>query len=95
MVSAIFGVLSTFVGWMLTHLPLSPFANLTFGNPTFAGGYTLQQVLGWVNWLIPFQGLANVFSLWLTAVIIVSVVMIVKKLTLRVGTNGVLGGESQ
>lgn len=95
MISAIIGVISTLVGWLTSHLPTSPFANLSFGDPDFAGGHTLREVLGWVNWLVPFRGMQMIFSAWLTTVMAVSVVIIAKKLFMKVGTNGVLGGDAQ
>lgn len=64
MISAILGLLTGIVGWLVSHLPESPFTNLAFGD---IGGLTLGTMLGWVNWLIPMQDMLALFMLWLVA----------------------------
>lgn len=92
MVSVIFGFLGQLVGWLLTHLPASPFANLSWSGVDGFGQYSIAQLLAWVNWIIPFDEMLTLFDLWLAAVLLASAVMFVSRKGLLFGTNGVLGG---
>ena len=87
MVSALFGFLSAMVGWLLTHLPASPFASLTLTGVDGFGSYSFAQILGWVNWLIPFQDCLTLFSLWLGALCTASVVLWVARKAVSIGTG--------
>lgn len=80
MVNAILGLLTGLVGWLVSNLPLSPFANVRFDVEGFAGsGVTVGTLMGWVNWLIPFQACLVVFSAWLVAALVVVAVRIATK----------------
>lgn len=64
MVSAILGLLTGVVGWLVSHLPASPFASLVLGD---FGELPVSKMLGWVNWLIPMEEMLGLFMLWIVA----------------------------
>lgn len=88
MISAIFGFLTTLVAWCVSHLPASPFATLTFVDVGGFGSYSLQDILGWVNWLIPFRDMLLLFSVWATALLTASATLFVCRKLLAMGTGG-------
>lgn len=78
MVSALLGFLVGLVGWLVSHLPLSPFRSLALGWDGI-GGYTASDLLAWVNWFIPFQDMFLLFEGWLAAALVVLAVKVVTK----------------
>lgn len=79
MATAILGLLSSLVGWMLTHLPASPFANISWGDVEGFGTYSLQEILSWVNWLLPFGEMLQLFTAWLGCIVLIAAVRYVIK----------------
>lgn len=76
MFSAILSFFTGLVGYLLSHLPASPFANLVLGGDNLP----ISKMLGWVNWLIPVQDMFALFLLWLAAAVTYSVIRwIIKK----------------
>ena len=86
MVNAFAALLSGLVAFLVSHLPLSPFANLAFDSTGFAGT-TLGTVLGWVNWVIPFGPMLALFTAWVAACFAFSVaVWVVRRFMRQVPT---------
>lgn len=79
MISALLALLTGVVGWLVSHLPASPFANLAIGD---IAGVNVGTIMGWVNWLIPFQDLLLMFTAWVAACFAYSVAIWLYKRTL-------------
>lgn len=72
-------------GWLAEHLPQSPFANLTFD----AGGFS--DVLGWLNWIVPFKPILALMAVWLAAILAWRVVRFLIKNVI----GKAIGGKSE
>ena len=71
MVSVLLGFFTSFVAWLVSHLPISPFASLTLGFNGFAGsGITVDTLMGWLNWLVPVQDMLLLFQAWCAAALL-------------------------
>ena len=55
--------LNTIQGWVMTMLPDSPFKN--FQMPT-----EIREILGYINWIVPFYMIGNVLLAWTAAITI-------------------------
>lgn len=65
MIDYVSGLLSGFVGFFVSFLPVSPFAGIEL-EETFSTG------LGWLNWLVPFGDIVNLFTAWCAAALLVA-----------------------
>ena len=80
MVNALLGMLTALVGWLVSHLPISPFQSLTLGFNGFAGsGITIDTMMGWLNWAVPFGDMLLLLQAWLTAALAVLAVKVLTK----------------
>lgn len=86
MVSALFGFLTGFVGWLVSHLPLSPFRTLVLGWDGI-GGYAASDLLAWVNWFVPFGDMLVLFQAWLAAALVFVAVKVLAKPVTRTFTG--------
>lgn len=93
MVSVLLGFLTSFVTWLVGHLPNSPFVSVTLGFDGFAGsGFTLEMLLGWLNWLIPVGDMLVLFTAWcLAALAFVAIRFVIRPIRNAVGRMSVLG----
>lgn len=65
---AIIGLMAEFLlNFLLTVLPLSPFADLRLDGQ-------VQTAIGWVNWIVPFSDMATLMIAWITAATLVTVI---------------------
>lgn len=67
MLGLITAVITRFVLWLASLLPASPFSGISFPHAVETG-------LGWLNWFIPFGRFGEIFTLWLS-VLVVSVIV--------------------
>ena len=93
MITAIFGFFSTLCAWLIAHFPQSPCASITISDPGGFATYSIQDILGWVNWLIPFGPMLILFNVWAGALLTASAVMFVVRKVVSMGTNGTLGNS--
>lgn len=83
MVNTILGFIGSALLWLVAHLPNSPIQQMAFGVDGFGGGYTLARVMGWVNWLIPFNDMYLLLMAWLLAAMaFIAVKVFMKKVTM-------------
>ena len=83
MVSALLGIFTGLVGWLASHLPASPLQAVAIGG-NGVGGFTVAQLLAYVNWLIPFGDMLLLLTAWLgAAVTFIAVKLIIKVLRMR------------
>ena len=54
-------LLDTFLDWLLTVLPVSPFR-------AFIDACSDLPYLGWLNWFVPIGQMIAIGELWLTAI---------------------------
>lgn len=94
MVNALLGLLTSITAWLVSHLPISPFADMSLLDGGIAGsGITLDEMMGWVNWLIPFNDMLLLFGAWLVAALAVLAVKVLTKPISSVVTNLNLTGN--
>lgn len=56
-------LLNGIVGFFLQFMPLSPFADIGLSGVFDVG-------LGWLNWLVPFGDMVNLFTAWCGACLV-------------------------
>lgn len=65
---AIIGLMAEFLlNFLLTVLPLSPFADMRLDGQ-------VQTAVGWVNWIVPFGDMVAMMIAWITAATLVTVI---------------------
>lgn len=65
---AIIGLFLEFLfNFLLTVLPVSPFANMRLDGQ-------IQTAVGWLNWIIPVGDMAAMFIAWVGAAMLVAVI---------------------
>lgn len=67
MINGLIALVGVVVTFLLRHLPASPFNAIVFETAT-VNGVTINQILGWVNWLCPFGDCIEMMGLWLLAI---------------------------
>lgn len=68
---SLIGTFITFIiNFLLSVLPLSPFANLRITGQ-------IDTAIGWLNWLVPFTEMSQLMLAWLGVAVLVAVVWFV------------------
>lgn len=80
MVDALFGILFSFIGWLVSALPSSPFASLVLDVDVFPNsGITGSDLFGWLNWLVPFGDMLLLLNAWLVAALAIVAIKVFLK----------------
>ena len=81
-------IIATFITFilefLLTVLPISPFANLRISGQ-------IDTAIGWLNWLMPFTEMSQLMLAWIGVAMLVTVIRFVQENIDQI-KNWALGG---